>query len=70
MKSDAIRTIFSIYQIWLAEEQERSAAELREAAQTGNQRIEEPRRGGAMGRTCEFEGFRPEGEPYLLRAVS
>ena len=62
MKSDAIRTIFSIYQIWLTEEQERRAAELREAAQTGNQRIEEPRRGGAMAQTCEFEGFRPEGD--------
>jgi len=62
MKSDAIRTIFSIYQIWLTEEQERRAAELREAAQTGNQRKERPRRGDAMGLACDLEGFRPEGD--------
>jgi hypothetical protein len=31
MKSDDIKTIFSIYQIWLAEEKERIAADLRES---------------------------------------
>jgi hypothetical protein len=58
MKSDDIRTIFSIYQIWLAEEKERSAADLRECCESGQtkrQRIEKSRGGDALGRACKFE---------------
>ena len=52
MKSDDIRTIFSIYQIWLTEERERRAADLRErceSGQTKRQRMEKPRGGDAPG---------------------
>jgi hypothetical protein len=35
MKSDEIRTIFSVYQIWLAGEKERIAADLREVCEAG-----------------------------------
>jgi hypothetical protein len=62
MKSDEIRTIFSVYQIWLAEEKERIAADLREvckAGQTKRQRIAKSDGGDAMGRACKFKGFAP-----------
>jgi hypothetical protein len=60
MKSDEIRTIFSVYEIWLTEEKERIAANLREvckAGQTRRQRMEKSRGGDAMGRGCRFERF-------------
>ena len=69
MKSDDIRTIFSIYQIWLTEEKERSAADLRErceSGQTKRQRIEKSRGGDASGRACKFEGIRLEGHVLFV----
>jgi hypothetical protein len=35
MKSDDIRTIFAVYQIWLTQERERVAANLREVCKAG-----------------------------------
>ena len=69
MKSDDIRTIFSIYQIWLTEEKERSAADLRErceSGQTKRQRIEKSRGGDVSGRACRFEGFRLGGDVLFV----
>jgi hypothetical protein len=60
MKSNEIRTIFSVYQIWLAEEKERIAADLREvceAGQTKRQWIEKSDGGDAVGRACEFRAI-------------
>jgi hypothetical protein len=70
MKSDHIRTIFSVYQIWLTQERERVAANLREvckAGQTKRQRMEKSRGGDAMRRECKFEVSLDVESPSLRR---
>ncbi|HEY5706064.1 MAG TPA: hypothetical protein VIS96_10860 [Terrimicrobiaceae bacterium] len=58
-----MRTIFSIYQIWLTEEEERIAAGLREICEvrrTKTRRMEKSSKGEATGRADEFEHFQLE----------